>query len=121
VVRCPICDLLSPNVVAHCVCGYELSTGDTGKAIARLEGRRRDARALTLRGVLTAATGPLVLFSFAWLPPLLAVLTPLLAIMLLSTGVLWTVRGLGDGRDVRRRLRAARRLGELPQARLLTR
>lgn len=116
--RCPVCEEPASDT-PRCDCGYDFTHRDPAAAVVRLGYERRRARWLLRRGAITAvaAVGPLLLLAHQPVADQLEIATVILAQLVL--GVWWAARGVLDGQIVRRRLRAAQTIGQLPAARVV--
>jgi hypothetical protein len=117
VTRCPLCE--EPAAAPRCDCGYDFEARDPSTAVVRLGHARRRAGHLVRRGAATIGATSVLLALLAHAPAAerLEIVTILIA--QLALGAWWAARGVLDARTVRRRLRAASAIGQLPAARLV--
>jgi len=120
VVNCPICAIEWPSPVACCACGYDFTIESVHGAMARFRGARISAVTMQACGAVTIA----LIAPFFWLvgfTPAWLILAMFLIPIQVIGGLTMIVRGAARLRTATRHLRAARRLGQLPSARIVER
>jgi len=113
-VTCPVCEATLADGTPICSCGYNVGTRDPGVAIQRLTREARHGNQIWRRGLVAVITLP-VTFMIGSLPTGM-----MLAMLQLGLAALWIVQGLVRSDVANRKLAAAKKLVQLPAARVVS-
>ena len=111
--QCAVCNERWPEGTASCHCGYDFTTRDPTRAIARFTREARHGNRVWRRGLVALICLPIT-FAIGSLPTGM-----MLAMGQLGLALIWIVQGLVRADIANKKLTAAKQLAQLPEARLL--
>ncbi|MBA3460426.1 MAG: hypothetical protein H0T46_10725 [Deltaproteobacteria bacterium] len=113
---CLVCAQTWPARTPRCTCGYDFETRSPAFAIERLGREARHGNRIWRRGLVAFLLLPVAFFAVGSWPTAVMV-----ALVQLICSVWWTVQGLIKADRANHRLDEARKLAQLPAARVIIR